>query len=56
VHRIQGARRWRVRIEHLDQLIGRQPFDDERSGKTGNAEPSESWAKAQDWNTLLRGA
>src|ERR1700722_8094500 len=40
MHRIEGPRRRRVRIEHLDELIGRKPFDDDRSWKAGNAEPS----------------
>src|SRR5258708_24366736 len=40
MNRIKGPRRRRVRIEHLDELIGRKPFDDDRSWKLGNAEPS----------------
>src|SRR4029077_2516839 len=40
MNRIKGPRRRRVRIEHLDELIGRKSFDDDRSRKLGNAEPS----------------
>jgi hypothetical protein len=33
MHRIE-ARRRRVGIEHLDELIGRKPLDDERSWRS----------------------
>src|SRR6516225_4726226 len=40
MHRVERPRRRRIRIEHLDESIGRRPLDDERSWKAGNAEPS----------------
>src|SRR5258706_12620258 len=40
MHRVEGPRRWRVRVEYLDELVCAEHFDGARSPwKSGNAEP-----------------
>src|SRR5258706_15481936 len=41
MHRVEGPRRWRVRVEYLDELVCAKHFDGARSPwNSGNAEPS----------------
>src|SRR5205807_7140684 len=40
MHRIGRSWRRRVGVEHLDELLRREPFDDERSRDTDDAESS----------------